>query len=51
MSERVFLEAKGLEDDSRLAMKQFEVDKAQLNQKIYAFEEFHKSLGNFCDEM
>ena len=51
MSERVFLEAKGLEDDRRLAITQFEVDKAQLNEKIIAFEEFHKSLGNFVGEM
>jgi hypothetical protein len=28
MSERVFLEAKGLEDDKRLAIRQFETDKA-----------------------
>ena len=50
MSERVFLEAKGLEDDKRLVIRQFETDKAKIKATLAQIEDAHKSLGDLIAE-
>ncbi len=51
MSERVYVEARGLEADQAATIKQFENDKAQILAKSAMLEEFHKSLGSMTQDM
>ena len=51
MSERVFVEARGLEADQATTMKQFENDKAQIMAKSAMLEQFHKSLGCMIQDL
>ncbi len=51
MSERVYVEARGLEADQAATRKQFENDKAQILAKSAQLEEFYKSLGSMTQDI